>query len=92
MNKILISNKFKRQYKKIVKKNPNLQSPIDKSILLLEENIFHPKLKTHILYDNLSGFHACSCGYDCRILFKIFSEKNPTELLLLDIGTHDVVY
>jgi mRNA-degrading endonuclease YafQ of YafQ-DinJ toxin-antitoxin module len=72
--------------------NPNLQMSIDNSILLLQENVFHLKLKTHILYGKLSGFHSCSCGYDCRILFKIFSEKNPTELLLLDIGSHDVVY
>lgn len=37
---------------------------------------------------------ACSCGYDCRIVFSFENdEESGAELIvLLDIGTHDVVY
>lgn len=63
-------------------------------MLLMGTNVFAPKLKTHPLTGRLEGFYACTCGYDCRILFTV--EKEPRtgrELILLhDIGTHDEVY
>lgn len=42
----------------------------------------------------LLGLWACSCGYDCRILFSIEKENESDKeiILLLDIGTHDEVY
>ena len=42
----------------------------------------------------LLGLRACSCGYDCRIIFAIETDEDSKEkvILLLDIGTHDEVY
>ena len=60
----------------------------------MKEDVFAPKLATHSLQGKLLGLKACSCGYDCRIVFSI--EMNPDInqeiILLLDIGTHDEVY
>ena len=57
-------------------------------------DVFEPRLKTHPLTGNLAGFYACSCGYDCRIVFTI--ENHPQiggEIIVLhDVGTHDEVY
>ena len=55
---------------------------------------FCPSLGPHKLVGELMGLRACSCGYDCRIVFRIEVDES-TELeviLLLDIGTHDEVY
>ena len=53
-----------------------------------------PKLKAHSLRGVLAASFACSCGYDCRIIFTV--EKEPRtgrELILLhEVGTHDEVY
>jgi len=35
---------------------------------------------------------ACSCGYNCRIIFTVEKQKNEEMILLIDIGTHDEVY
>ncbi|HEY5462296.1 MAG TPA: type II toxin-antitoxin system YafQ family toxin [Hanamia sp.] len=91
---LVLSKPFQRAYKRFVIKNPLLKSAIGESLLKLEENAFAPGLKTHKLSGNLYGYFACTCGYDCRIVFSI--EKNSKLkgefILLIDIGTHDEVY
>jgi mRNA-degrading endonuclease YafQ of YafQ-DinJ toxin-antitoxin module len=49
---------------------------------------------THKLSGELYGLWACSCGYDCRIVFALEqAEQSGDEVVvLLDIGTHDEVY
>ena len=51
-------------------------------------------LGTHKLSGNLSGYWACSCGYDCRIIFSLETDLETGEevVVLLDVGTHDEVY
>ena len=92
--KIVISNRFKRSYKKYVRKFPQLQENIDKIISLLSENPFSHNLITHKLSGELFELYACKCGYDCRIIFSL--EDIPTEkekiILLIDICTHEDVY
>lgn len=94
MNKIVLTPSFKNSYKKFVKRFPFLQSKIDESIFLLEKDLYHPKLHTHKLSGELLGSFACSCGYDCRIVFKIETNSITHEnvVLLITIGTHEEVY
>ena len=49
---------------------------------------------THKLEGKLADLLACSCGYDCRIVFAIKTDRETDEkiIILLDIGTHDEVY
>jgi mRNA-degrading endonuclease YafQ of YafQ-DinJ toxin-antitoxin module len=46
------------------------------------------------LSGQLAGLHACSAGYDCRIVFA--KQKHPKTgaevLLLVNIGSHEEVY
>lgn len=57
-------------------------------------DVFAPALETHKLSGNLSGALACSCGYDCRIIFFLEQDKGSGAevIVLVDIGTHDEVY
>ncbi|MDB5003078.1 MAG: plasmid stabilization protein [Mucilaginibacter sp.] len=52
-------------------------------------------LRTHKLSGKLAAYLACSCVYDCRIIFiieKDTSNSGGEVILLLDIGTHNDVY
>ncbi len=61
---------------------------------MMEADLYNPKLKTHSLSGEFSGFYASSCGYDCRIVFSLQKDKKTgIEIItLIKVGTHDEVY
>ncbi|MFM6191299.1 MAG: type II toxin-antitoxin system YafQ family toxin [Planktothrix sp.] len=85
---------FKRAFKRLVKKNPQLQDKILVVLELLGNNPFHPSLKSHKLTGQLEGLWSCSVSYDCRIIFAFKKDvKTDNDLIvLIDIGSHDEVY
>ena len=85
---------FKRAYRKFAKNNRQLQAKIDEALVKMGDDVFATSLRTHKLSGNLGWLYACSCGYDCRIVFEFVThpETGEQELLLVDIGTHDDVY
>jgi mRNA interferase YafQ len=60
---------FKRSFKRLARKNPQLQEKILETIELLSNNPFIPSLKSHNLTGQLDGLWSCSVSYDCRINF-----------------------
>ena len=58
------------------------------------ENLNHPTLETHRLRGAKNGQLSCSCGYDCRIIFRLIPGPRPNteDIILIDVGTHDEVY
>lgn len=91
---LVLTPKFKRAFRKFVRRNAKLQKRIENTLTQMQEDVFAASLSTHKLSGALEGLRACSCGYDCRIVFSI--ERHPTDegevIVLLDIGTHDEVY
>ncbi|HAX76185.1 MAG TPA: type II toxin-antitoxin system mRNA interferase toxin, RelE/StbE family [Cyanobacteria bacterium UBA11372] len=94
MRALVLTPKFKRAFRKFVKRNIDLQQRIEDTLQQMEADVFAPSLGTHKLSGNLEGLQSCSCGYDCRIVFSIEqdSETKTEVIVLLDIGTHDEVY
>jgi addiction module RelE/StbE family toxin len=94
MRQLVLTPKFKRSFRKFVLRNPKLEKKIEQVLVKMQEDVFGSQLSTHSLEGKLSGLKACSCGYDCRIVFSIeISQKTQEEvIILLDIGTHDEVY
>ncbi|HSY09843.1 MAG TPA: type II toxin-antitoxin system YafQ family toxin [Candidatus Dormibacteraeota bacterium] len=94
MRELVLSPKFERAFRRLVRKNPALQSQIETALRRMTENLNDPRLKTHHLSGQLAGLHACSVAYDCRIVFA--RQKHPKTgaeiLLLINIGTHEEVY
>lgn len=92
--KIVVSNKFKRSFRKFTRRNTKLQIKIEEIISKLAEDVFDSSLGTHKLEGKLADLLACFCGYDCRIVFAIETDKETDEkvIVLLDVGTHDEVY
>jgi len=94
MKELVLTPKFKRAYRKFVLRNPKLEKKIKDTLKQLRDDVFSPQLSTHSLGGKLSGIKACSCGYDCRILFSVeIDQKSGQEMIILiDIGTHEEVY
>ena len=66
---------FRRTFRQFVRRNPALQQEIENTLCQMQDDVFAPSLGTHKLSGPLLGLRACSCGYDCRIAFKI--EPDP---------------
>ena len=94
MKQLILTSRFKRSFKKFVQRNPVLQKQVEKTLLQMQEDVFAPNLMTHRLKGQYEGLRACSCGYDCRIIFSLEKNQqtNEEEIVLLNIGTHDEVY
>ncbi len=93
--KLVSSRPFERAYKKFTGTNQQLKTLIAKTLVRLQNDAYDPALKTHKLSGKLAIYLACSCGYDCRIIFTIekdLVDANIENIVLLDIGTHDDVY
>ncbi|MBD2162944.1 type II toxin-antitoxin system mRNA interferase toxin, RelE/StbE family [Calothrix membranacea FACHB-236] len=94
MKTLVLTSSFKRAFKRLVRRKPELQERIQERLALLAVDPFDPLLQTHKLKGKLSGAWACSVEYDCRIVFNFVEnpESGEEEILLIDIGTHDEVY
>ena len=94
MKTITFSSSFKRAYKSLLRKRPDLKPQIDAILIILATTPFEPTLQTHKLKGKLAGSWACSVEYDCRIVFDSVDnpETGAEEILLIDIGSHDEVY
>lgn len=60
----------------------------------MQQDVFSPQLATHSLKGKLLALKACSCGYDCRIVFslEVDNKTNKEVIILVDIATHEEVY
>lgn len=89
MTNIQLTSSFKKAYKKLVRKDPQLALVFVEKIILFLQDPYHAALSTHKLTGSLAGAHAFSIGYDCRVVF--YFEKNG-DAVFVDIGTHNEVY
>ena len=94
MKNLVFTSSFKRAFKAIIKRRPELKQKIENKLRLLANNPFEPSLRTHKLKGTLSNSWSCTVEYDCRIIFDFVNNDNleEEEILLIDIGTHDEVY
>jgi len=94
MRRLVFSPSFRRAYRKLAKRDRALQRCVDDVLRELHADVFSPALGTHKLGGALAGLWACSCGYDCRIVFSLENdlENGGQIVLLIDIGSHDEVY
>ena len=94
MREIIATPRFNRALRKFTRRNSDLRDKIQQTLTQMQEDIFALNLDTHKLSGSLDGVNACSCGYDCRILFSIDrdSDSGSEFIILLDVGNHDDVY
>ena len=88
------SSGFSRNFKRLVRQSPNLKIQVLYTLDQLQEDLFHPNLRTHKHKGDLSDRYACSVNYSDRILFQVVEnpDSGDEEILLLAVGSHDEVY
>ncbi|MBU2591840.1 MAG: type II toxin-antitoxin system mRNA interferase toxin, RelE/StbE family [Patescibacteria group bacterium] len=84
--RLVLSSAFKRQLKRLIKKNPPLKNKVNKVLKTLLKGKNSPSLKIH----KLSGENnwSVSVTYEIRIVVHLDAES----IFCLRIGTHDQVY
>ena len=80
------SSSYKKAFKKTVKSNPDLKEKIIAAMKLLEQDPFHPKLKSHKLQGILEDKWACAVTYDLKIIFTYVKNSNTIEAEILLIN------
>lgn len=71
MRELIPTPRFNRALRKFTKRNIELRERVQKTLAQMQEDVFATNLGTHKLEGKLEGINACSCGYDCRVLFSI---------------------
>jgi mRNA interferase YafQ len=71
MRPLVLTPKFKRAFRKFVKRKAGLQRRIEETLQQMEADVFALNLGTHELSGKFNGLQSCSCGYDCRVIFSI---------------------
>ena len=92
MPELVATPKFDRAYARYARRDQTRRQCVDEMLARLQANPLDPRLKTHPLSGELAGHYACSCGYDCRILFLWRRDASPETIILITVGTHDSVY
>jgi len=87
--KIELSSRFRKSYKKLATKRPEIAVIALEKILLFSQQYNNPILKFHKLHGEYEGLYSFSIEYDIRIIVDLIDAD--TAILLL-IGTHDEVY
>ncbi len=91
----LCSNaRFERAVKRHIGRDKKRLLCMVETLPHLLENPRGPLLETHPLRGAKKGLLSCTCGYDCRIIFRIEPGpgKQTEDIVLIDVGTHDEVY
>ncbi|HLD31159.1 MAG TPA: type II toxin-antitoxin system mRNA interferase toxin, RelE/StbE family [Patescibacteria group bacterium] len=83
--KIIYSQKFAREYKKLP---DDIKNIAEKQEDIFRENPFDTRLKTHKLKGKLSKFLAFSIGYKYRIIFEF--AKGQEIVYFHSVGDHDI--
>lgn len=87
---LVFPDSYLKRARKFICKHPELIKQYEKTLLLLELNPYHPSLRLHQLQGQLSGLSSISINMSYRLVldFKI----TDTEIILLNVGSHDQVY
>ena len=86
ISEIYYDDHFERRYRRL---STRVKEVAKAKEALFRENPFDTQLKTHKLHGRDQSMWAFSVNYHYRIKFVFLTE---TEVLFLDIGTHDQVY
>ena len=90
MYSLVFTESYTRRAFRFLHKHPELRSPYEKTLQLLELNPFHPSLRLHKLKGRLSDLHSVSINLSYRITIEFLIEGRT--IIPVAIGSHDEVY
>ena len=86
--KLLRSSAFVRAARRAVRRQVSATKDIQAALNQLEEDAFHPRLRTHKLKGKLVGSWACAAGYDLGTVFKFVEHEGAEALPPVGDGRH----
>jgi len=86
MYRLVLSSKFQKQLRRIIRRNSKLRIRIVEVLNLIRVDIRHPSLKLH----KLKGENNWSFSMTRKI--RIIAHLEKKKIYLLRIGDHDEVY
>lgn len=86
---IAFSPTFERNFRKRFRGKMHLEEKFWQRLEIFLQDPFDSRLKTHKLTGKLKELWSFSVEYDIRVIF-YFTTK--TQVIFVDIGTHDEVY
>jgi mRNA-degrading endonuclease YafQ of YafQ-DinJ toxin-antitoxin module len=87
---LIFTEQYNRRAAKFLKRNPDVENQYSKTLELLELNPHHPSLRLHSLSGRLDGLHSVSINLKYRVTIEMII--TATEIVLINVGDHDVVY
>lgn len=88
--KLIFPAPYQKQEKVFLKKHPELWERYFKTLLLLEQDPFHPSLRLHLLKGRLAGLHSAAISMQYRITVEL--EVHDNDIILINVGSHGEVY
>jgi len=90
MWQLIYTPAYNKRAARFLKKHPELATQYAKTLQLLELNPQHPSLRLHKLQGRLTALHSVSINISYRITLEFLIQDG--QLLLVNVGKHDVVY
>lgn len=87
---LVFTDDYNRRAARFIKKHPELKAQYGKTLELLESNPYHTSLRIHALRGRLQGLHSVSINLSYRITLRLMILES--EIVLVDVGSHDEVY
>jgi mRNA-degrading endonuclease YafQ of YafQ-DinJ toxin-antitoxin module len=81
---------YQRRERTFLASHPDLRRRYFKTLLLLDQNPFHPSLRLHALQCRLAGLHSVSISMQYRITLEL--EVRAEEIVLVNVGSHAEIY
>ena len=90
--KLILSSKFKKQYKKAENQGKNLDKIDEVIYKLAKHEILEPKYKDHILINDKYYKNCRECHIEPDWLLIYQYENNNLNLLLVETGSHSELF
>jgi len=87
---LIYPDSYIKRARKFLLKHTDIHRQYEKALKLLELDPYNPSLKTHKLEGRLQGLHSVSINMSYRIVLEI--EIHKEDIILINIGNHDLVY
>jgi mRNA-degrading endonuclease YafQ of YafQ-DinJ toxin-antitoxin module len=87
---LIFTEQYNKRAAKFLKRHPDVQTQYAKTLELLMLNPHHPSLRLHRLSGRLEGLQSISINLKYRITIEMII--TDSEIVLINVGDHDVVY
>lgn len=89
MTRLAFSQTFKKEYRNLLRKNPQLKTKIKRKVNFFLKNPHHSSLRIHKVFSAKAGeIFSFSVDKDLRILFR----WQGNQIIFYRIGNHKQVY